>query len=80
MTTQTQVIWNLPLSQADIDNINSLEESHHQYEVAPREFIDNTPLPGQRTVNRYWDTLEHAQQWIDLLLPMNPVSAVVVAN
>lgn len=79
MTIQTQVIWNEPMDQSIIDQINdkSLEFQDAGKEVAPGVVVDG-PEADQKTATRFWVDTAAASEWIAFVEQFNPASAVIV--
>jgi hypothetical protein len=77
MSIETQVVWSIPMAQETIDLINArAQEFIDQGKEIGNAVINSTST--QTTVNRFWIDADTAQEWIDFVVPYNPISAVIL--
>lgn len=77
MTTQTQVIWNWPLSEETQATIRAKIAEVADKETQPHQPVGG-PGPDQQTVTHWWVDEPAALEWIAFVEPYNPVSASIV--
>jgi hypothetical protein len=74
---KTQVTWNPPLTNADIELVRE-----HAQKMANQEKTDGTEVIVQEIdkiiVERPWYTVEYAEEWLSFVQTFNPKSAIII--
>lgn len=78
MSIETQVVWSVATTSPEtiaIVNAKAQELINQGKEVGNVIF---TRTSQQTIVNRFWIDSATAQEWIDFVVPYNPISAVIL--
>ena len=80
MTITTRASWTSPV---EISTIDALDAKVNLMVAAGQTdgikvSTENSPVPGEFTIDRTWVDTAAAQEWIDFLQPFNPVSAAII--
>jgi hypothetical protein len=81
MTIQTQVIWQVPLDQAVVDQLLAKGDEMQLDGKEIGTFISNAQSSGgQATYTRTWVDEAAASEWITFVDQFNPVSATIITS
>ena len=85
MTVKTRGIWEEAVITEELKSIINQEadilKSQGKTDGINEKFF-NTPVPGQSTIDRTWDTTQTAEQWITFIysLGVPPISYTIVSE
>jgi hypothetical protein len=82
MSIQTQLIWDWPMSDDDVQQIIAYKAELHAagLKVGAEDERDVSDGPGenQKTIVITWADEDTANKWIEFLMQFNPVSAKIL--
>ena len=85
MTVKTRGIWEEAVITEELKSIINQEadilKSQGKTDAVAQKLY-NTPVPGQSTIDRTWDTTQTAEQWIIFIysLSVPPISYTIVSE
>ena len=77
MSIQTQVVWTEPENPETTAMITAKALEMGDLQASP-PISENGPNANEKTYNRFWVDLTAAQEWINFINPLNPVSATIL--
>jgi len=76
---KTHVIWNQDgLTASEEAQIVEQAEIMHQQQKTDNQIILLVDTGKEKIVERQWNSIEYAEEWISFVLTFNPKSAVII--